>query len=482
MGSWSDVQLGVWMVCIGIVGCNTVLSLFLCWARRDEASHRAVGVLMLAALGTMLARALMYVSDDAGTVMLASRCAYSSALLIPPAVMFLAALELAPRARRVIVVATALPALAPWIDPLVFSGGVIHSPDVWDASMRIGELSPVAIWLVPYGPLVLAAVVWLGRRAVERDLRAGLVTATLVIGHTLPLEVAIDAGLVEVPRLAFIGLAIGSTAILHVLLARVGEAIALLRTAQQALAVRRALASDDSRQVERLAALGEAAMQLVSHINLPVRRLAHDLDLLAEDVHMAAQGAHATVGEFAEAMADARHDAMRLRDTVSRVADFATADVSGEGLCQVRDCISSAIDMLRNELRHHARLSIDAASEVMVRGNDARLTRLFMLVIHAGVYWTTRRRKGGTVHVSVETGAEELALLVTCESSNGPLGELEFDPYAERQATHDGLGLELATAHRLATAFGGSVRQLSNERGPTLEVVLPRAVLHEEPA
>jgi len=469
--SWPQVQLAIWLVAAGVALCNAALGGMLAFAHRRDPSYRVTAsILLLIAIAVGTQASAPLTAHDA-TILALARLGYGAIMLLVPAALWLAGQGLSRRVRRSLVSVATAASLAVLVDPLVFTGYTAVTIDAWGGHFETAELSPYSAWLVAYAAVVGVTLLCLvRRRGIDPDMRRGLrvVTAASVLGGLV--DLAADAGLIAAPRVGPVAYAIASTAILHVVQMRTHAAHRRLLDAQARLVGLQDEASAEKRRVERLAALGETARTLIEQIGRPVRRLVQELGLLSERFATLSLAGAGGMGDVIDAAQDAAEASRRLRDTTSRVHAFATADVSGEGSCHVGDALSDAIQLLQNELRHRVRLSVDASGDARVHGNEARLTQLFILVVRAGAY--RFRELSQDVHVTL-TSDEDHAVLEVASEDHETVVVGDFDPYTEPSITMEGFGLDLATAHRLATAFGGSVGQEAVDGHLVLRVTLP---------
>lgn len=258
-----------------------------------------------------------------------------------------------------------------------------------------------------------------------------------------------------------------------------------MRLARRALAPLEKLASDVSeRHPDRAwepvvpSSADAEVVHLADALNETVRRLT---EALAAEREFAAYAAHALRTPLTRLAAAARSGIPPTPgslETLRRLVESLLVLVrTGPRLDEAGATVNVA-DLVRQVAAEHAasghRLTVEAADEVLVRGDEELLTAaLDHLVDNAVRYGPS----GSPVHLAVVEREGCATASVRDEGPGIPLGEIEriFRPFVRGTAARDteGSGLGLALVARISAGHGGSVRAFPAGAGTSFEIVLP---------
>ena len=245
---------------------------------------------------------------------------------------------------------------------------------------------------------------------------------------------------------------------------------------------------------DRMASVGTLAAGVAHEINNPLAYVAANLKFLQDELKDLSLGlespapdgrpadpkASSTLKEMADALAEARQGAERVRNIVRDLKTFSRQDEEQQGPVEVQSVLESAVKMARNEIRHRAKLVSDYGDVPRVVANEGRLSQVILnLLMNAcqalpdgaadrnEIRVRSRRDAQGRVVMEVEdTG---------CGMSAHTLKHL-FDPFFTTKPVGVGTGLGLSICHNIITALGGEILVESQlGRGTTFRVVLPAA-------
>jgi C4-dicarboxylate-specific signal transduction histidine kinase len=149
------------------------------------------------------------------------------------------------------------------------------------------------------------------------------------------------------------------------------------------------------------------------------------------------------------------------------VAAFSRPDSESQVDIDVVEALEASIQLVHNELRHHAHLERSYEAPPRVRGNAAKLGQVFVNLLSNAIQAVSDA--GGHDHV------------IQVRAQRGPAGEAKvtisdtgpgippallpriFDPFFSTKPVGRGMGLGLAICHRLTAELNGTI---SVENGP----------------
>ncbi len=222
------------------------------------------------------------------------------------------------------------------------------------------------------------------------------------------------------------------------------------------------------RNAERLVALGGLAAGLAHEINNPLTYVIANLEL-----------AHEGVGNTADRIARALGGAVRLRQVVAQLREFASpAPVATEPL-DPSDAFESAVALARGVGMPLARVSRSMAPGVLVEGVPVWLAQIALNLVN------------NALQAMVDQPAEDRRLDIRCEADDSTvtlrvcdtgcgvaegLAATIFEPFVSTRSQSDGQGLGLYICRELATRMGGQLTlEHTSPEGSTFALTLRRA-------
>lgn len=243
----------------------------------------------------------------------------------------------------------------------------------------------------------------------------------------------------------------------------------------------------------RLAALGTLAAGLGHEINNPLTYVLGNLDFALDVLrrHGLADAAAEPPGdvppalardlrEVAAVLAEAQQGALRVRDTVRSVKDFARVDEAALARVALREPLDEALRMTGVELRDRARVRVEYGPTPAVMANAARLQQVFVnLLLNASQAIADGAPARNEVSVRTGTDARGHAVVEVRDTGHGvapaDLPRL-FDPFFTTRPMGGGAGLGLAICHGVVSALGGEITVESEPGcGALARVTLPPA-------
>jgi PAS domain S-box-containing protein len=251
-------------------------------------------------------------------------------------------------------------------------------------------------------------------------------------------------------------------------------AIALDVTERQRAELGRRESESRMALLERLAATGRLAAGVAHEINNPLTYVISSL----EDI----QSHIARV----EGLEHLRHCADEAMDGASRVAAivrdlraFSGRPQRGQPRCQPLKVVDSAAGLMRNQIRHRARLEVDCHSTPEAAIESGRLTQVLVnLLMNACQAVPEGNVEGHFIRLSVR---HEQPWIIVQVSDSGEGIEPDvlphlFEPFFTTRTVGEGTGLGLSISFAIVTEVGGSIEvQSPPGEGATFLVRLPVA-------
>jgi PAS domain S-box-containing protein len=233
-------------------------------------------------------------------------------------------------------------------------------------------------------------------------------------------------------------------------------------------------------QADRLASVGMLAAGVAHEINNPLAYVCAALDFLGEHERDFVAASSAPAAVVAQALADARDGAERVRHVVRDLKTFSAAREEHRTRVSLRAVVESAIHMAANELRYRARLEREYAASPEVLADEARLGQVALnLLINAAQAIPEGRAAENEVRVAVRTDELGRAVLEVSDTGTGIPPEIAdriFDPFFTTKPRGVGTGLGLSICRAIVVALGGEiVAERRAPRGTTMRVALPAA-------
>ncbi|MCA9676475.1 MAG: response regulator, partial [Myxococcales bacterium] len=238
------------------------------------------------------------------------------------------------------------------------------------------------------------------------------------------------------------------------------------------------------RMSDRLAGVGTIAAGVAHELNNPLAFVLANLDFALEELedvedddgHLGAD----RLAELLRALVATRQGAQRMRQIVRDLKTLSRVDLEANSTIALPPVVDSALNMLRNEIRHHARLVRQYQQIPTVRGNEGRLVQVFVnLIQNAAQAMPAGRADDNEIRVSCTTAADGAAVVEIQDTGDG-IADADlpriFDAFYTTKAAGIGTGLGLSISHEIVTGLGGRIEVASVVgRGTTFRVVLPPA-------
>ncbi len=232
-------------------------------------------------------------------------------------------------------------------------------------------------------------------------------------------------------------------------------------------------------QSERLASVGMLAAGVAHEVNNPLTYLIGAIEQLGGTL-AEADLPRETREAVAQALAEAREGAARVRQVVRDLKTFSRTDDERRVPVELPRVLDSAISMASNEIRHRARLVKRYADARPVLADEARLGQVFLnLLINAAHAIPEGRVDENEIRVELGIDATGRVIAEIIDTGAGIPSEIIdriFDPFFTTKPVGVGTGLGLAICRSTIAALGGEVSVDSRPgRGTRFRVALPPA-------
>jgi signal transduction histidine kinase/ActR/RegA family two-component response regulator len=212
-------------------------------------------------------------------------------------------------------------------------------------------------------------------------------------------------------------------------------------------------------QSERMASLGRIAAAAAHEINNPLSFVANNLEYALEGLRVMPGS------EPAIALHEALGGVRRIQRIVADLKAYSRPGAGGAAAeADVRRALGAALKMAEGHVRESTRLDLDVAELPLARGDEARLTQVFLnLLVNAAQAIPAGRAEGNRIVVRArDDGAH---LLIEIEDSGVGMTREQAERVGEAFYTTkpEGMGLGLAVCQSILAQVGG---ELSFESKP----------------
>ncbi|WP_375766501.1 PAS domain-containing protein [Archangium gephyra] len=229
---------------------------------------------------------------------------------------------------------------------------------------------------------------------------------------------------------------------------------------------------------DRLASVGTLAAGVAHEINNPLAFVLSNLGFLEEECQLLRDELpRERLGEMEDVLRETKQGAERVRHIVRDLRTLSRDEGEQLSDVDVRGVIESSLGLVRNELRHRARLVKDFEPVPMVRASEGRLGQVLLnLLINAAHAVPDGKPGQNEVRVRLRAIAGRVVIEVM-DTGCGIAPEVRdriFDPFFTTKPVGMGTGLGLSICHGIVTGMGGDITVESEVgRGSTFRITLP---------
>ncbi len=234
-------------------------------------------------------------------------------------------------------------------------------------------------------------------------------------------------------------------------------------------------------ETEKLSVVGQLAYGVAHEINNPLAYVVANLEFARAELAGRADA------DVVAALDEAAEGSLRVRQIVRDLKAFARADEDQHTTAVLHEVLDTAVKLAGAELKHRARVERDFAAAPPVRGNEGRLTQLFLnLLVNAAQAIREGAVQDNTITVRIASDRRGWALVEIHDTGCGMTPEVKervFEPFFTTKPIGVGTGLGLPICHGIVSALGGEIEVDSTPgEGSVLRVYLPPAPELAEPA
>jgi PAS domain S-box-containing protein len=239
---------------------------------------------------------------------------------------------------------------------------------------------------------------------------------------------------------------------------------------------------------DRLATMGTVAAGVAHEINNPLAFVMSNLQFVSAEVAALADTGSLSqerIVDVMKALAASREGARRVKDIVGDLRTFSRAESAASAQLEVNALLDSALALVHNELRHHARITKEYGAAPPVIANEGRLVQVFLNMLqNAAQSIPVGSVESHEIRVVTGTDPTGAAFVAFHDTGCGiPAEQLPhiFDLFFTTKTVGGGTGLGLSICHRIVESAGGRIEVKSTVgAGSVFRIVLPAAV--SEPA
>ncbi len=234
---------------------------------------------------------------------------------------------------------------------------------------------------------------------------------------------------------------------------------------------------------DRLATMGTVAAGVAHEINNPLAFVMSNLQFVsAEIASLAASGSlsEERIADVTKALAASREGARRVKDIVGDLRTFSRAESATPARLDINVLVDSALTLVHNELRHHARITKEYGVVPPVIANEGRLVQVCLnLLQNAAQSIPVGSVEKHEIRIVTGTEPSGAAFLMFHDTGCGiPAEQVPhiFDLFYTTKKVGGGTGLGLSICHRIVESCGGRIEVKSTVGlGSVFRIVLPAA-------
>jgi two-component system NtrC family sensor kinase len=238
---------------------------------------------------------------------------------------------------------------------------------------------------------------------------------------------------------------------------------------------------------DRMSALGKLAAGVGHQMNNPLAFLMANLSFAREEIvrlrtAILGTGTERVVprelDDVVDSLSESLEGADRLKTIVEDLRLLAREPPRHKTKVNVHPVLEDTLKLVRNELRHRARLEKDFQPVPLVEADESRLGQVFLnLMLNAVQAMSDQDAARNVLLVATRTSPTGEAVVEVTDTGAGMTPEVLarlFEPFFTTRAKNVGMGLSVS--HAIVTSLGGMLRAESQPGvGTRFTVILPAA-------
>ncbi len=246
------------------------------------------------------------------------------------------------------------------------------------------------------------------------------------------------------------------------------------------------MAQAQVRLTERLHSLSTMAAGVAHEINNPLSFVMANLNFIGEMLNQLGPQPGTDMEEMSAAVAEALEGADRVRKIVSSMTPFGRTEEHHRAECDVTRVVQASLNLMRNDLRHRARVLTDLKPMPPVYANEARLSQVVLNLL-ANAAQAIPDGHASSNEVRVSTRVEDGHAIITIQDTGVGIAPdvlpRIFDPFFTTRPAGEGMGLGLFLSRGIVKESGGDLEAESSfGNGAKFTVKLPFASVAAQPA
>jgi signal transduction histidine kinase/ActR/RegA family two-component response regulator len=225
----------------------------------------------------------------------------------------------------------------------------------------------------------------------------------------------------------------------------------------------------------RLATIGEISAAVAHEINNPLQFMTVCLDELRAHITRSFPGHQGS--ELRSLLDDALEGLERIRSITVELLPFARSSPSEIEQVDLNKVLMRAMRMMRNDLRHRARLVSKLDRLPVLRGDPRRLAQVFTnVLLNASQAIEEGNADENRIEVIARHAGDEIVVEVMDSGMGIPKDHLDrvFERFFTTKPSGLGTGLGMSVSHEIVSNHGGRI-EISSEvgKGTHVTIVLP---------
>jgi len=225
---------------------------------------------------------------------------------------------------------------------------------------------------------------------------------------------------------------------------------------------------------EQMALVGRLAVGVAHEVNNPLAYIGANIDFTAKRL---GKDDDRKWSEEIEALRDASDGVHRIADIVNQLNAHGRQDEESVRPIRLRDSLELTLQILRNQLRHRARIYRQYTDHPVVQADPGRLTQVFLnVLVNASQALPIGKRTEHEIRIELRCEGRDAVVEIT-DTGRGidpELLERVTEPFFTTHDIGQGVGLGLSISDAIVRAYGGTLL-LSSQlgRGTCVRIRLP---------